>query len=214
MDTSPKRPAAPLGQRLALAAGRAAGKVMQVAALLAGAVGYRDREAGRLARNEAALGAVRRFSRLPRWYRDLLRPRFHLGPRVRYAGQSPEEMRARLVRAEAKRARRRVRTRGLVVLGDRRQAFERATGLLRTWGDCYGYCLVATGRADVMIDPAMNPWDCAAGWLLIEEAGGKLTKTDGNLFDINLPDMLCSNSLLHEQMIEVLNEVKPRMPKI
>ena len=54
-------------------------------------------------------------------------------------------------------------------------------------------------------------WDCAAGWLLIEEAGGKLTKTDGSAFDITKPDMLTTNALLHEQMIAVLNEVKPQM---
>ena len=33
---------------------------------------------------------------------------------------------------------------------------------MRTWGDCYGYLLVATGRAEVMVDPIMNLWDAAA----------------------------------------------------
>ncbi len=33
--------------------------------------------------------------------------------------------------------------------------------LTRTWGDCYGHCLVATGRADAMLDPILNPWDRA-----------------------------------------------------
>src|ERR1044072_6171705 len=49
-----------------------------------------------------------------------------------------------------------------------RYGFGRAAQLLqerakasRTWGDCYGYVLVATGRADVMLDPVMNLWDCA-----------------------------------------------------
>ena len=41
-------------------------------------------------------------------------------------------------------------------------AWETEAGLLRSWGDCYGHCLVATGRADVMLDPVMNAWDCAA----------------------------------------------------
>ena len=44
--------------------------------------------------------------------------------------------------------------------------------LARGWGDCYGHMLVATGRADVMIDPAMNAWDAAALLPIIEEAGG------------------------------------------
>jgi histidinol phosphatase-like enzyme (inositol monophosphatase family) len=48
---------------------------------------------------------------------------------------------------------------------------ERA-GLVRTWGDCYGYALVATGRAEAMLDPVMNIWDAAALLPIIEEAGG------------------------------------------
>jgi len=46
------------------------------------------------------------------------------------------------------------------------------TGLVRTWGDCYGYLLVATGRAEVMSDALMAPWDAAALQPIIEEAGG------------------------------------------
>ncbi|RPI77106.1 MAG: histidinol phosphate phosphatase, partial [Planctomycetaceae bacterium] len=44
--------------------------------------------------------------------------------------------------------------------------------LLRGWGDCYGHLLVATGRADVMVDPLMNPWDAAALVPIVTEAGG------------------------------------------
>ena len=56
---------------------------------------------------------------------------------------------------------------------------ERAT-IARTWGDCYGYLLVATGRADVMVDPAMAPWDAAALFPVITEAGGVFTDWNGN----------------------------------
>ena len=49
----------------------------------------------------------------------------------------------------------------------------------RTWGDCYGYVLVATGRADIMLDPVMNLWDCAALLPIIEEAGGTFTDWAG-----------------------------------
>ncbi len=49
----------------------------------------------------------------------------------------------------------------------------------RTWGDCYGHALVATGRAEVMIDPVLNPWDSAALKPIIEEAGGVFTDTAG-----------------------------------
>lgn len=49
----------------------------------------------------------------------------------------------------------------------------------RTWGDCFGYLLVATGRAEVMLDPVMNPWDAAAVLPIIEEAGGVFTDWAG-----------------------------------
>jgi histidinol-phosphatase len=65
---------------------------------------------------------------------------------------------------------------------DRRFAFDRlqsAAWLTRTWGDGYGYLMVATGRAEVMVDPKMNVWDCAALQPVIEEAGGTFTDWTG-----------------------------------
>ena len=52
-------------------------------------------------------------------------------------------------------------------------------GLVRTWGDCYGYALVATGRAEAMLDPIMSPWDAAALVPIIEEAGGVISDWHG-----------------------------------
>jgi histidinol-phosphatase len=51
--------------------------------------------------------------------------------------------------------------------------------LARTWGDCYGYLLVATGRAEAMVDPIVNPWDAACFQPIIEEAGGVFTDLAG-----------------------------------
>lgn len=51
--------------------------------------------------------------------------------------------------------------------------------LARGWGDCYGHMLVATGRADVMIDPAMNAWDAAALLPIVQEAGGHFVDWTG-----------------------------------
>ena len=62
--------------------------------------------------------------------------------------------------------------RGLEVLSSR-------AGLVRTWGDCYGYLLVATGRAEAMTDSVMAPWDAAALQPIIEEAGGVFTDWSG-----------------------------------
>jgi histidinol phosphatase-like enzyme (inositol monophosphatase family) len=56
---------------------------------------------------------------------------------------------------------------------------QRAARVSRTWGDCYGYLLVATGRAEVMIDPIMNVWDAAAVAPVVLEAGGTFTDWQG-----------------------------------
>lgn len=50
-----------------------------------------------------------------------------------------------------------------------------ATAAFRGWSDCYGYLLVATGRAEIVVDPVMAPWDAAALVPVIEEAGGVFT---------------------------------------
>jgi histidinol-phosphatase len=52
-------------------------------------------------------------------------------------------------------------------------------GLVRTWGDCYGYALVATGRAEAMLDPNLSLWDAAALAPIIEEAGGVFSTWPG-----------------------------------
>lgn len=49
----------------------------------------------------------------------------------------------------------------------------------RSWGDCFGYLLVATGRAEVMCDPELSPWDAAALQPIIVEAGGTFTDWSG-----------------------------------
>ena len=66
-------------------------------------------------------------------------------------------------------------------LGESWTALQRETAIQRGWGDCYGHCLVATGRADVMLDPRMNPWDCAALVPILQEAGGRFTDWRGRV---------------------------------
>ena len=55
----------------------------------------------------------------------------------------------------------------------------RASRLCRTWGDCYGYLLLAAGWADIVVDPIMNPWDIAALVPVIRGAGGAITDWTG-----------------------------------
>jgi histidinol phosphatase-like enzyme (inositol monophosphatase family) len=76
----------------------------------------------------------------------------------------------------------------------------------RTWGDCYGYVLVATGRAEVMLDPVMNLWDCAPLLPIMEEAGGTFTDWHGER-TINGGNSIATNGLLFEEVMTVVKSV-------
>ncbi len=76
--------------------------------------------------------------------------------------------------------------------------------LFRTWGDCYGYLLVASGWADVMCDPIMNPWDIAALIPVIRGAGGIITDWQGK-DPVNAKSMVSAGPALHSQVIAALN---------
>ncbi|MBL7158122.1 MAG: inositol monophosphatase [Candidatus Omnitrophica bacterium] len=65
-------------------------------------------------------------------------------------------------------------------------------------------CYVACGRFDGFWELYLNPWDMAAGALILEEAGGKITQFDGSPFTVYDKELLASNSKLHSQMIRVL----------
>jgi histidinol phosphatase-like enzyme (inositol monophosphatase family) len=65
----------------------------------------------------------------------------------------------------------------------------------RTWGDCYGYHLVATGRAECMVDDVMNEWDWAPFVPIIAEAGGVLTDWSGGMSQL-ARGVIATNALL------------------
>jgi histidinol phosphatase-like enzyme (inositol monophosphatase family) len=71
----------------------------------------------------------------------------------------------------------------------------------RTWGDAYGHMLVATGRADIMLDPVMNVWDCAALLPILEEAGGTFTDWKGAR-TIHGGNAISTNGALFESVME------------
>ncbi len=77
-----------------------------------------------------------------------------------------------------------------------------ATRLARTWGDGYGYLMVATGRADVMIDPQMNLWDAAPLQTVIEEAGGRFFDWNGEP-TIHAGESIATNGLLAEEVLAI-----------
>lgn len=74
---------------------------------------------------------------------------------------------------------------------------------LRTWGDGYGYVLVATGRVEAMYDPKAELYDVAPMPVILAEAGGRFTDIDGN----PSPDRgsgLATNGLIHDKTLEIL----------
>ena len=94
-------------------------------------------------------------------------------------------------------------------LGAAWTSLQAATRLQRGWGDCYGHCLVATGRADIMLDPVMNPWDVAALVPILQESGGRISDWTGRA-RIDGGDAVSSNGYLHDAVLGVLTEASPR----
>jgi histidinol phosphatase-like enzyme (inositol monophosphatase family) len=84
-----------------------------------------------------------------------------------------------------------------------RRALEDACGICRTWGDGYGYLLVATGRAEVMIDPLMSAWDAAAVETVVAEAGGRFSDWRGRA-GIEAGEGLATNALVHEEALRLI----------
>jgi histidinol phosphatase-like enzyme (inositol monophosphatase family) len=88
----------------------------------------------------------------------------------------------------------------------RRAAYDRlqsAARLTRTWGDCYGYLMVATGRADVMIDAVMAVWDAAALLPILEEAGGTFTDWQGRR-TIYSGEGIATNGLVLPEVLDLV----------
>ena len=80
---------------------------------------------------------------------------------------------------------------------------QRTAKTSRTWGDCYGYVLVATGRADVMLDPVMNLWDCAPLLPIMEEAGGTFTDWRG-VSTVDGGNAIATNKLLFDEVMQLI----------
>ena len=80
-----------------------------------------------------------------------------------------------------------------------------AQGVRRDGAAALDLAYVACGRFDGFWEEGLKPWDRAAGVLLIEEAGGRVSKYDGGSVSVYTPPVLASNGLLHEQMMRVLS---------
>jgi myo-inositol-1(or 4)-monophosphatase len=78
------------------------------------------------------------------------------------------------------------------------------THLFRTWGDCYGYLLIASGRADIMLDPVMHAWDLLPVVPIIKGAGGVITTWSGD-DPIQGTSCVAANGALHHEVLRILN---------
>ncbi|RTY78689.1 histidinol-phosphatase [Pseudomonas veronii] len=89
----------------------------------------------------------------------------------------------------------------------RKNAFEQVASqaqLVRFGGDCYAYCMLASGFVDVIIEAALQPYDVQALIPIIEAAGGRMTAWDGSTAQNGGTVVACGDPTLHAQLIELL----------
>ena len=79
-----------------------------------------------------------------------------------------------------------------------------ASYMQRTWGDAYGYALVATGRVDAMVEPGLKIWDAAPFQVILEEAGGTFTSWNGER-SIDAGNAIATNGKLYDAVMRVVN---------
>lgn len=85
-------------------------------------------------------------------------------------------------------------------------------GIRRDGAAALDFCYIAAGRTDGFWF-FLKPWDAAAGSLIVSEAGGRITDLEGNPFSIYRAEMLCSNGIFHEQVVEAAGPYLERLRK-
>ena len=83
----------------------------------------------------------------------------------------------------------------------------RSHGVRRAGSAALDLCYTAAGRYDAFWEFNLNSWDTAAGALLVQEAGGKVTDFSGGAFDISSREVLASNNLVHDEMLEEFKNI-------
>ncbi len=87
--------------------------------------------------------------------------------------------------------------------GDGWRKLQQRCDFSRTWGDCYGHMLVATGRAEAMVDPEMKSWDAGPFLTIATEAGGRFTTREGAA-TIHGGSGISTNGLIHDEVLAAL----------
>ncbi len=83
----------------------------------------------------------------------------------------------------------------------------RTHGVRRAGSAALDLCNVASGRFDGFWEFNLNPWDTAAGVLIVEEAGGKVSRFDGSAFRIDSSETLASNGFVHDALVREFAEI-------
>jgi myo-inositol-1(or 4)-monophosphatase len=80
-------------------------------------------------------------------------------------------------------------------------------GVRRAGSAAIDLAYVACGRLDGFWEFGLSPWDCAAGILLVEEAGGRCSDMTGNPPSVRAPHVLADNGLIHDEMLRVFGDI-------
>ena len=80
-------------------------------------------------------------------------------------------------------------------------------GVRRAGSAALDLCNVASGRFEGFWEFNLNPWDTAAGVLLVEEAGGKVSRFDGSPFELNSRETVASNGLIHAELLHEFEQI-------
>lgn len=83
----------------------------------------------------------------------------------------------------------------------------RSHGVRRAGSAALDLCYVACGRMDGFWEFNLNPWDTAAGVLMVEEAGGRVTDFSGGPFQINSRETLASNGVIHDELMHEFQQI-------
>ncbi len=86
------------------------------------------------------------------------------------------------------------------------EVVRRSRGVRRPGAAAYDLCLVASGVFDLFWERNLKPWDTAAGWLLVKEAGGAITDYEGNEFHPFQNTIVASNNKVHSEFLKLISE--------
>lgn len=105
-----------------------------------------------------------------------------------------------------------IRERSEAILAMLKKVLTHSQGVRRPGAATLDLAYLACGRLDGFWEVGLKPWDSAAGYLLVEEAGGTLSSFTGNPFSPFAPELLASNTLLHRDLVALLREFSADTP--